>query len=139
MLGGVNLTENYQSMLLGTGLNTAIGGFNLIGNLSKASIFSNDYQGQRLSLDYIYNWNSYNFNVNIGGILQSQNYLTVPNALALLNYDELIDDEQTNLTLTADLKNQFNINLNKSFSNERLSELWKCDWNLQIFFDFFII
>ena len=120
LLGGVNLTENYQSMLLGTGLNTAIGGFNLIGNLSKASIFSNDYQGQRLSLDYIYNWNSYNFNVNIGGILQSQNYLTVSNALALLNYDELIDDEQTNLTLTADLKNQFNINLNKSFSNERL-------------------
>ena len=49
LLGGVNLTENYQSMLLGTGLNTAIGGFNLIGNLSKASIFSNDYQGQRLS------------------------------------------------------------------------------------------
>lgn len=120
LLGGVNLTENYQSMLLGTGLNTAIGGFNLIGNLSKASIFSNDYQGQRLSLDYIYNWNSYNFNVNIGGILQSQNYLTVSNALSLLNYDELIDDEQTNLTLTADLKNQFNINLNKSFSNQRL-------------------
>lgn len=120
LLGGVNLTENYQSMLLGTGLNTAIGGFNLIGNLSKASIFSNDYQGQRLSLDYIYNWNAYNFNVNIGGILQSQNYLTVLNALALLNYDDLIDDEQTNLRLTADLKNQFNINLNKSFSNQRL-------------------
>lgn len=120
LLGGVNLTENYQSMLLGTGLNTAIGGFNLIGNLSKASIFSNDYQGQRLSLDYIYNWNSHNFNVSIGGILQSQNYLTVSNALALLNYDELIDDEQANLRLNADLKNQFNINLNKSFSNERL-------------------
>ena len=120
LLGGVNLSENYQSMLLGTGLNTAIGGFNLIGNLSKASIFSNDHQGQRLSLDYIYNWNSYDFNVNIGGILQSQNYLTVSNALALLSYDDLIEDEQTNLKLTADLKNQFNINLNKSFSNQRL-------------------
>lgn len=120
LLGGVNLTENYQSMLLGTGLNTAIGGFNLIGNLSKASIFSNDYQGQRLSLDYVYNWNSYNFNVSLGSILQSRNYLTVSNALALLNYDDLIIDEQKNLRLTADLKNQFNVNFNKSFSNQRL-------------------
>lgn len=120
LLGGVNLTENYQSMLLGIGLNTAIGGFNLIGNLSKASIFSNDYQGQRLSLDYVYNWNSYNFNVSLGSILQSRNYLTVSNALALLNYDDLIIDEQKNLRLTADLKNQFNVNFNKSFSNQRL-------------------
>ena len=120
LLGGLNLTENYQSMLLGAGLNTAIGGFNLIGNLSKTSIFSNDYQGQRVSLDYVYNWNSYNFNVSLGSILQSRNYLTVSNALALLNYDDLIIDEQKNLRLTADLKNQFNVNFNKSFSNQRL-------------------
>ena len=119
-LGGVNLTKNYQSILLGAGLNTTVGGFNLIGNLNKASIFSNDYQGQRLSLDYIYNWNAYNFNVSVGSILQSRNYLTISNALALLNYDDLIDDEQKNLRLIADLKNQFNINLNKSFSNQRL-------------------
>ena len=120
LLGGLNLTENYQSMLLGAGLNTAIGGFNLILNLSKTSIFSNDYQGQRVSLDYVYNWNSYNFNVSLGSILQSRNYLTVSNALALLNYDDLIIDEQKNLRLTADLKNQFNVNFNKSFSNQRL-------------------
>lgn len=120
LLGGLNLTEDYQSMLLGTGLNTAIGGFNLIGNLSKTSIFSNDYQGQRVSLDYVYNWNSYNFNVSLGSILQSRNYLTVSNALALLNYDDLIIDEQKNLRLTSDLKNQFNVNFNKNFRNQRL-------------------
>ena len=120
LLGGVSLTENHQSMLLGTGLNTAIGGFNLIGSTSKSSIAANDYQGQRASLDYIYNWNDYNFNVSLGSTLQSRNYLTVSNALALLNYDDLIIDEQKSLRLTADLKNQFNINFNKSFSNQRL-------------------
>ncbi|AOA59491.1 hypothetical protein BFG52_14800 [Acinetobacter larvae] len=120
LLGGVNLAENYQSMLAGVGLNTAIGGFNLIGNISKASIYSNDYQGQRMSLDYVYNWHPYDFNINVGGILQSRDYLTVSNALAILNYDDLVVDEQKNLTLTADLKNQFNINFNKSFSNYRL-------------------
>ena len=120
VLSGINLTENYQSMLLGTGLNTAIGGFNLIGNLSKASIFSSDYQGQRVSLDYTYNLNAYKFNLTLGSILQSRNYLTVSNTLALLNYDNLITDEQNDLLLTADLKNQFNVNFNKSFSNNRL-------------------
>jgi outer membrane usher protein len=120
LLGGVSLTENHQSMLLGTGLNTAIGGFNLIGSTSKSSIAANDYQGQRASLDYIYNWNDYNFNVSLGSTLQSRNYLTLSNALALLNYDDLIIDEQKSLRLTADLKNQFNINFNKSFSNQRL-------------------
>ena len=123
LLSGINLTENYQSMLLGTGLNTAIGGFNVIGNFSKASIFSDDYQGQRLSLDYVYNWNAQNFNIGVGGILQSRNYLTVSNALALSNYNDLIDDEQKNLRLTADLKNQLNVNFNKSFSNHRLGTL----------------
>lgn len=123
MLSGLNLTENYQSMLIGTGLNTAVGGFNLTGNFSKASIFSEDHQGQRLSLDYVYNWNAHNFNVSIGSILQSRNYLTVSNALALLNYDDLIDDEQKNLRLTADLKNQFNVSFSKGFSNPRLGSL----------------
>ena len=120
LLSGINLNENYQSMLLGTGLNTAIGGFSLIGNLSQASLYSNDYQGQRVSVDYRYNWNPYNFNVSLGGILQSQNYLTLSNALALLNFDDLISEEQKNLNLTADLKNQLNINFNKSFIHHRL-------------------
>ncbi len=120
LLSGINLTENYQSMLLGTGLNTTIGGFSLIGNLSKASLYSNDYQGQRVSVDYHYNWNPYNFNLTLGGVLQSKNYLTLSNALALLNFDDLISDEQKNLNLTADLKNQLNINFNKSFTHHHL-------------------
>src|SRR5690606_39233651 len=50
LLSGINLTENYQSILLGTGLNTAIGGFSLIGNLSKASLYSNDIK------DNVFRW-----------------------------------------------------------------------------------
>lgn len=37
-----------------------------------------------------------------------------------MNYDTLINDEIKNLRLTADLKNQINVNLNKNFSNHKM-------------------
>jgi outer membrane usher protein len=51
---------------------------------------------------------------------QTQHYLSVSNLLSYKNYDYLNTNELNDLSLTADLRNQINFSLSKSFDNPKV-------------------
>ena len=119
-LSGINLTEDYQGVLLGAGLNTFFGGISIKANASQATWLDQDYNGQKIALDYSYYLPTYKMNFYANAQTQTQHYLSVSNLLSYKNYDYLNTNELNDLSLTADLRNQINFSLSKSFDNPRV-------------------
>ncbi len=120
LLSGINLTKDYQGVLLGAGLNTFLGGVSLRADTSSATWQDKDYDGQKISLDYSYYMPAYKMNFYANAQTQTRHYLTVSNLLAYKNYDYLSTHELNDLFLTADLRNQLNFSLSKSFDNPKI-------------------
>lgn len=123
LLSGMNLTQDYQGGLLGAGLNTVLGGISIKANVSQATLRDQDYSGQKIALDYSYYLPAYKLNFYANAQTQTQHYLSVSNLLSYKNYTYLNTDELSNLSLTADLRNQVNFSLSKSFDNPKMGAL----------------
>ncbi|QXW24571.1 fimbrial biogenesis outer membrane usher protein [Acinetobacter johnsonii] len=119
LLSGINISENYNSFLLGAAINSGIGGMNFKFSSSQAKVFSEKFHGQQYSFDYRYNFDKYDFGVFLNALHQSESYLTVSNTFSRLNYEYLTDSEQKNYRITNNLKDQISINFmkNKFFNN----------------------
>lgn len=122
LLGGINASEHYKSLLIGAGISSEIGGMNFKANSSKANLDSDTYTGNQYSFDYRYIWENQGINFYFNTQHQSKNYLTVSNALSKLNFDNLSDAEYNNYVFTNNLKDQFSFNIMKSnFANNKAS------------------
>ncbi|ELY3878242.1 thin pilus assembly outer membrane usher AcuC [Acinetobacter baumannii] len=120
VLSGLNLTQDYQGILLGAGLNTFFGGVSIKANSSHATWRDQDYRGQKIALDYSYYLPTYKINFYASAQKQTKKYFSVSNLLSYKNYDYLNINELKDLYLTADLKNQYNFSLSKSFDNPKI-------------------
>ncbi|OTG65074.1 fimbria/pilus outer membrane usher protein [Acinetobacter silvestris] len=114
LLGGVNASEHYKSLLLGAGISSAIGGMNFKVNSSQANIFSEKYRGDQFNFDYRYSFENKGLSLFFNTLHQSKNYLTVSNTLSKLNFDDLSASEYNNYIFTNNLKDQFSVNIMKS-------------------------
>ncbi|WP_288383217.1 thin pilus assembly outer membrane usher AcuC [uncultured Acinetobacter sp.] len=123
LLSGVNISQDYQGELLGAGLNTIFGGISIKANASQANWKNHDYNGQKISLDYSLYLPTYKINFYANAQTQTEHYLTISNLLSYKNYNYLNTDELNNLFITADLKNQINFSLSKSFDNPKIGTL----------------
>lgn len=114
LLSGINLSENYNSLLFGAAINSGIGGINLKFSSSQAKVFSEKFNGEQYNFDYRYNFDKYDFSVFLNALHQSKSYLTVSNTFSRLNYEYLTDSEQNNYRITNNLKDQISINFMKN-------------------------
>ena len=122
LLSGLNISEHYNSVLIGAAINSNFGAMNVKVNASQAKIFLEKYDGNQFSFDYIYQFDDLDFSVFLNSLYQDRNYVTASNTFSKLNFDDLSESEINNYKLTNNLKNQYSINLMKSkFRNSTAS------------------
>jgi outer membrane usher protein len=114
LLGGINASNLYKSLLMGVSVSSNIGGINFKTNLSNTKIDSDNYSGNQYSFDYRYIWENLGISLYLDKTYQSKDYLTVSNTLSRLNFSNLSNSEYKNYIFTNSLKDSFSFNISKS-------------------------
>src|SRR5690606_31581222 len=114
LLGGINASNLYKSLLMGVSVSSNIGGINFKTNLSNTKIDSDNYSGNQYSFDYRYIWENLGISLYLDKTYQSEDYLTVSNTLSRLNFSNLSNSEYKNYIFTNSLKDSFSFNISKS-------------------------
>ncbi len=114
LLGGVNASEIYKSLLMGASISSKIGGMNFKTNFSNAKIESDNYTGNQYIFDYRYIWENPGISFYLDAKHQSKDYLTVSNTLSRLNFSNLSNAEYKSYIFTNNLKDSFSFNISKS-------------------------
>ena len=107
LLSGLNISEHYNSVLIGAAINSNFGAMNVKVNASQAKIFLEKYDGNQFSFDYICQFDDLDFSVFLNSLYQDRNYVTASNTFSKLNFDDLSESEINNYKLTNNLKNQY--------------------------------
>lgn len=119
-----NLSQPYQSYLLGLGINTVFGGLNLDLQHAQASLNDHRQNGQKYNLGYQYHIAGLGSTLNISGQYQSQSFMSLGNTLSLRNDQDLNQAESDNLYRTYQLKQQLNISLYQTLFAQRYGSLY---------------
>lgn len=121
---GANLSELFQSINLGGGVNTFLGGLRFDAENSKAKIGFQPRSGQKYQIGYQYNYLPLGLSFSLNKIYQTKEYMTLGNTMTLKYYDELTDPEVDNLFRTYRLKDQTNLAFYQTFKNSKLGSFY---------------
>lgn len=107
---GANLSDIYQSYLVGSSFNTLFGGFNLSADISRAQIYDNWLNGERYRVDYRFNLDTFgSIFLNAFYLNQDKKYKSVSNTFSYKNRDQLSYAEIEDFLLTNNLKQQYSV------------------------------
>lgn len=121
---GLNITNNFYSILLGSAFNTSFGGFNVFAEQQKSTFENNKLKGLRTSVNYMYTWAEKKTSFSSDFTHYEKDYISLSNHLYLKNNN---NNSQLNNNLNFDysynLKNNYGFYLSKSFDNANLGSL----------------
>lgn len=116
---GTNISDIYQSYLVGSSFNTLFGGFNLSADIARAQIYDNWLNGERYRVDYRFNLNTFgSTSLNAFYLNQGRKYKSVSNTFSYQNRDQLSYAEIEDFLLTNNLKQQYSVAIGQKLSKD---------------------
>jgi len=113
---GINSSRDFYSILLGSAISSAVGSVNFQVEAQKSTIFNEDHNGKKYSINYRYNWKKQNLTFNSDYTYYNHDYNSLSNHLYLRNNKDYFSSN-LNFIYSYNLKNTYGFYLSKSFKN----------------------
>ncbi|MCU4492255.1 fimbrial biogenesis outer membrane usher protein [Acinetobacter guillouiae] len=120
---GTNVSDDYTSGLVSLSVNTLLGGLTAFVEHTESELYRKDYDGQKYSFNYRYDWLPKNLNFYADYAAYDRGYMSISSHLYQRNIGGLTDQEYDDFLYNYNLKQNVGVSLSKSFPNTRLGNL----------------
>jgi outer membrane usher protein len=111
---GLNITDRFYSLLLGSSISTTIGGFNLQLENQKVNHLNQYNDAQKININYKYNWIENNLSLTTNYEYNTEKYINLSNFIYEKNYKNTTN-QNLNYEYSYGIKEAFGFYLTKGF------------------------